>query len=237
MIFINENLDINLFNKYSKLSKKYNEINNNKILKNIKNNEGLTIKTLYYWLKMDNIEEFNKAITFNNSFFDSSLINNKDVAILYYNMNPNQFLFNTNMGWYVYNKNNILEEYGKKAPSILLNDIANKIHDWLNSLKNAISLSDENKKEKFNMISKAYLKTGMSNFTKGVAELLEHYYNVHNLDEKMDANKNVLAFDNLLYDLEIGRFRKIMTTDYIKKNTTFRILIYSLKNVRQSYYG
>ena len=148
MIIINEKLDINIFNKYSKLSKKYNEINNNKILKNIKHNEGLTIKTLYYWLKLDNIEEFNKAITFNNTFFDSSLINNKDVANLYYNMNPNQFLFNINMGWYVYNENNILIEYGKKAPSILLNDISNKIHDWLNSLKNAISLSDENKKEK-----------------------------------------------------------------------------------------
>jgi len=233
MIFINESLDINIFNKYSKLSKKYNEINNNKILKNIKHNEGLTIKTLYYWLKLDNIEEFNKAITFNNSFFDSSLINNKDVANLYYNMNPTQFIYNKNLGWHSYNEFNILIKYEKEHPPNLLNDIANKMHDWLNSLKNSISLSDENKKEKFNMISKAYLKIGMSSFIKGCIDFLKSLYNVENLDENIDANKNVLAFENLLYDLEIGQFRKIRTNDYIIKNTKYEINIKSNPKIRE----
>ena len=44
------------------------------------------MKTLYYWLKLDNFEEFKKIISFNNNFFDSSLVDNKDVANLYYNM-------------------------------------------------------------------------------------------------------------------------------------------------------
>jgi uncharacterized FAD-dependent dehydrogenase len=66
------------------------ESHNNKILKNIKPNNGLTIKTLYYWLKQDNNEEFKRLVQYNNNFFDSSLINNKDIAELYYNMNTNQ---------------------------------------------------------------------------------------------------------------------------------------------------
>jgi hypothetical protein len=92
MIFINEKLDINILNDFCKKSKKYNEVNNNKILKSIKPNKGLTSKTLYYWLKHDNINEFNKLVQYNNKFFDASLINNKDIAELYYNMNSNQFI-------------------------------------------------------------------------------------------------------------------------------------------------
>jgi hypothetical protein len=62
MIFINEKLDLNILNSFCKKSSKYNEVNNNKILKNIKPNNGLTSKTLYYWLKYDNIAEFNKLV-------------------------------------------------------------------------------------------------------------------------------------------------------------------------------
>ena len=132
-IFINEELDMNIFYEFSKKSSKYNEHNNNTILKNIKCKPGLTIKTLYYWLKQDNLEEFNKIIKSKSDFFDDSLINNKDIAQLYYNMNPDQFLFNNKLGWYVYNEFNILIEYGRDPPSILLNDVATKIHDWLNN--------------------------------------------------------------------------------------------------------
>ncbi len=57
--FINEKLDLNILNSFCKKSSEYNEVKNNKILKNIKPNNGLTIKTLYYWLKHDNINEFN----------------------------------------------------------------------------------------------------------------------------------------------------------------------------------
>ena len=233
MIFINEKLDINILNEYCKKSSKYNEMNNNKILKNIKPNNGLTIKTLYYWLKQDNNEEFKKLVQYNNNFFDSSLINNKDIAELYYNMNTNQFIYNKNLGWYAYNEYNILLEYGQNAPTLLLNDVASKIHDWLNSLKNSINLADEAKTEKFKMITKAYTKIGMSSFIKGCIDFLKNLYNVEKLDEKIDNNKNVVAFENLLYDLEMGKFRNIRREDYIIKNTKYSINIKSNPKIRE----
>ena len=148
-------------------------------------------------------------------------------------MNTNQFIYNKNLGWYAYNEYNILLEYGQNAPTLLLNDVATKIHEWLNSLKNSISLSDENKKEKFNMISKAYLKIGMSSFIKGVIDFLRNLYNVEKLDEKIDNNKNVVAFENLLYDLELGQFRKIRHDDFIIKNTKYSINIKSNPKMRE----
>jgi hypothetical protein len=56
------------------------------------------------------------------------------------------------LGWYAYNDNNILLEYGQNSPTLLLNDISSKIHEWLNNLKNSISLADEAKSEKFKMM-------------------------------------------------------------------------------------
>ena len=126
-------------------------------------------------MKHDNINEFNKLVQFNNKFFDASLINNKDIAELYYNMNPKQFIYNKDLGWYAYNDNNILLEYGQNSPTQLLNDIANKIHEWLNSLKNSINLADENKTEKIKIITKAYNKIGMSSFIKGTIDFLKIY--------------------------------------------------------------
>ena len=70
-IFINEKLDLNILNSFCRKSDKFNEINNNKILKSIKPNNGLTNKTLYYWLKSDNNEEFKKLVQYNNKFFDA----------------------------------------------------------------------------------------------------------------------------------------------------------------------
>ena len=233
MIFINEKLDLNILNSFCKKSNKYDEVKNNKILKGIKLNYGLSVKTLYYWLKHDNIVEFNKLVQFNNKFFDASLINNKDIAELYYNMNPNQFIYNKNLGWYAYNEYNILLEYGQNSPTLLLNDISSKIHEWLNNLKNSISLADEAKTEKFKMISKAYNKIGMSSFIKGTIDFLKNLYNVEKLEEKIDANKNIIAFENLLYDLEFGGFRKIRQSDYIIKNTNYSINIKSNSKIRE----
>ena len=58
---------------------------------------------------------------------------------------------------------------------------------------------------------------------KGTIEILKDLYNVEKLEAKLDNNKNVIAFENLLYDLEIGKFRKINQLDYIIKNTKYSI--------------
>jgi len=154
MIFKNCNLDMSLFYEYSERSDKYNKVENDKILKNIQQKEGLTISTLYYWLKQDNLKVFKTLMSKNNDYFDSKVINNKDLAELYYNMNPEQYIYNKNFGWFVYNQYNVLESFKNDAPTSLLNDISNKLQDWLNTLKDSISLSDEKAQDKFKEIKK-----------------------------------------------------------------------------------
>jgi hypothetical protein len=95
------------------------------------------------------------------------------------------------------------------------------------------------KSEKFKMINKAYSKIGMSSFIKGCIDFLKNLYNVEKLDEKIDSNKNLLAFENLLYDLEIGNFRKIRHKIILLKilNIVFKLnLILQLEKELINYY-
>ena len=39
-------------------------------------------------------------------------------------------------------------------------------------------------------------------------------YYVKDLQNKIDNDKNIIAFNYILYDLEIGKFRKIKTEDF-----------------------
>jgi DNA polymerase elongation subunit (family B) len=198
-------------------------------------------------LKQDNINEFNKLVQFNNKFFDASLINNKDIAELYYNMNPKQFIYNKNLGWYAYNDNNILLEYGQNSPTQLLNDISNKIHEWLNSLKNSINLTDEAKTEKFKMITKAYNKIGMSSFIKGTIDFLKHLYNIEKLEEKlkfieltiMISHICNIPYESIYYNtvMNEGAILKYLKREGIvspNKPTTHNPI---LKNIKESYAG
>ena len=188
MIFLNEKLDLEIYHEYSQHSKKYNKKNNYSILKNIISKSGLTIATLYYWLKIDNPSEFKNLMSENTAFFDDRIINNKDLAELYYNMNPNQYVYSKDFGWYAYNNNNVLKHFKKEAPPSLLYDISNRLHEWIDTLKNSISLSDEKSFIKFKTLKTAYKTVGSSSFIKGIIDYLKNMYYVDDLNNKIDNN-------------------------------------------------
>jgi phage/plasmid-associated DNA primase len=222
MVFVNDNLNKKLFESHSKKSIKYNKNKNEQILKGISPKQGLSIASLYYWLKQDNSDVFKKLVANNKYFFNDKIINNKDIANLYYNMNPNQFLYNKDFGWYTYNKYNVLD-HCKDTPTALLNDISNRMHGWLEELKNSIKLDDKTYKNKMEMLHNAYKKLGSSTFIKGVIDFLKNLYSVDRIMDKLDSNKNIIAFDNCLYDLELGKFRSIRPNDYISMTTKYSI--------------
>jgi len=69
-VFVNEDLDLEIFHEYSKKAceasnQTFNRLNNEKILKSHKKDKGLKLSSLYYWLKEDNETAFNELM--NNS--------------------------------------------------------------------------------------------------------------------------------------------------------------------------
>jgi P4 family phage/plasmid primase-like protien len=232
-IFVNENYDLELFDNYSSSCSNYNKNNNKSILQNIKQkSDGYTKASLYYWLKEDNPEYFEELIVRKNDIYKlAENLTQNDLAKFYYNLEPYKYCRSDKSGWYEYNKFNILESYGVKFPISLLNDMSDKIQDLFIKERNKYrpplkehceDWEDSNKKYKktMKMFDTAYRNIGCSKFTKGCMDYLTNLYTVKNLDDKLDNNNNLLAFnDGYLYDMEIGDFRKIKTSDYITKTT------------------
>lgn len=229
MIFVNENFSKRDFNYYSKLhDENYNEDNNERILKNITVKQGYTISTLYFWLKEDNYKIFLEMQDDRQDVWEKfeDIKNHSDLAKLYYNIKPNKYIKSEKMGWYEYDKNNILVYKGSDFPTSLLNDITKQLQTILIEQRNLTLPKDKNDKDynnKMRIFKNAYNKLGTSNFIKGVMEYLKDYYTVDDIDNLIDGNHNLFSFKNLVYDNTIKDFREIKPNDYISKNTGYNI--------------
>lgn len=257
-IFINENLPLNIFHEYSKKSHKYDEQKNNDILKSVKPiDNGLTIKTLYYYLQRDNNKVFLELQKKKHNILElaRNLSCQIKFAEFYYDLEPNKYKKSNLTGWYEYNKNNILISRGTKYPKSLLNDFSSKMqhifHDCLKNLKipNRDDFKNEGdyivKKTLYEEAIKTYTKalsiSGHSTFCEGCIKFLEHLYTDDTLDDKLDSNNNLIAFDDKVYDIKINGFRNIEPTDYItltcKRNAPINKYLDKQKYIKQLLYN
>jgi len=220
---------------------------------------GLTLRSFYLWCKEDNEILYNKLVTkysnkmrqsHDNIIIDINLweiledMNHSDMAKLYYKLNPKKYVYSTNLGWYEYNNYNILVPFFKIIPPSLLSDATNKLQDFIiqerNKLKPPNKISDirieeYEKQMKYydncmKLAKKGYVNVGNSSYVKNIIDYLSNLYNVDRLETLLDTNVNLLAFDNILFDYEIGQFRNIEPTDYITKTTKYKAPEKSVKD-------
>lgn len=217
MIFINENYDLEIFNKYSKKSAKYDEAGNKKIISSLKKNEnGYRKSTLYYFLKEDSPSVFNELMQKNNEIWETMKnLDHENVASLFYNKYSKKYIYK-NKSWYIKNEYNIFKCYDDKAvsTSILSVDVCEFIKNLIKEL-----LETTKNKNLIEVLNKGYKKVGYTSFLKGVCDILIKYYN--NQDIKFNNNNDLLAFDNGLFDVTTGLFRDIEPEDYITITTKY----------------
>lgn len=233
MIFVNEKLDFDIFEEYSKKSSKFNKDSNSKIISGLRKNiNGYSINTLFLWLKEDDFETF-QEVNKNRVDFWGLLknINQNDLAKFYYNLMPNKYVRCNKDGWFEYNNNNILNNTGDVPPS-LLNNISNILQDTILEQRNFLKPNENFYKDKMRLINSSFKMVGNSKFICGVIDYLKNYYTIDDLYKKIDNNKDVIAFKNCLFDLSIGTFRDIKPNDFISKNTGYNINKKSNQNIR-----
>jgi putative DNA primase/helicase len=141
-------------------------------------------------------------------------------------MNSNKYILNPKLGWLEYDNNNILIMRGDKPPSSMLNDITNTLQELLTEQRNLTfptSTNDIDYKNKMKIFSNAYNKVGTSSYIKGIIDYLNHLYTNDRIDELIDSNKDLVAFNNMLYDNKIKDFRLIKPSDYISKTCRYDI--------------
>jgi len=212
-IVINENLNIDIFKYFSMKSNKYNEVENNKLLKNVSVKNGYTLSTLYYWLKEDNINLFIELCKTRNDFWDMQL-DNYSVAKLYYNLHQEEYIYNLRYGWFEYNDNNILIVRGKYTPPALYNNFSKSMQQYATEQRNLVTNSDEKFYKKQDFFTKFHKLVGSTAFIDSTVKQLMGLYSIDDIDKKLN-NKNILSFNNILYDYSTNEYRLIEKTDYI----------------------
>lgn len=226
-IWKNEGWDYKIFDEFSKLygGDKYHEGNNKRIWEGIQKKSGLTQATLWEWLKHVDREKFND-LQFKRSDFYLMIennINNLDLAILYYNIQPNKYAYSKVSKWWEYRPSNILVNTGDEKPTSLINNIGFTLREYFNEQRKLLNPDEKEFKEKNECIMKIYSKLGQSSFCKGVIDFLPDLYYNDKIEEMIDRNTNIIAFNNMLYDLEKNEFRNIKPDDYICRTCGYDI--------------
>ena len=238
-VFINEGFDLELFKTYSqKHYKNYDESKNESIFSSSIKQDGFKIGTLYHYLKQDNLQVFNDLQKTRTDFWKifKELKSHSDPAYIYYSINPNKYIRSDITGWYEYNSSNILISYGKDIPCSMLNDITKTLQTLLIEQRNFIIPSNK-QDDKYNEMMKsfknAYDKCGTATYIEGIIKYLKKLYTIDDIDDLINSNVNLLAFNNMLYDNTIKDFRPIKPNDYISKTTKYNISTKSNPEMRK----
>jgi len=141
-----------------------------------------------------------------------------DFAKMYKDLIPNRYIVSKNKDWYEYNQYNVLINQNG-IPSSLPNNITDVLQKHIIDNRNKVLPDDKQYDNVMRLAKKAYQNLGNCSYVKGIIQFLENMYLNSDLDDLIDANINVLAFNNKLYDIKIKGFRLIEPKDYITKTT------------------
>jgi P4 family phage/plasmid primase-like protien len=242
LICYNERLGLDVWEMMSKKSKGYEAGACAKKWATFGKEKGrkLTQATWWKWLKQHKADKYAELMEDRKDFWNLiELINHKDIAKYFWNIHPDAYVWNETLGWFSLLPSNVWKACeNKSAPSGLKRHLADTLQDLAMETKKAevrrysklqTGTMDEEKqkalmkqhKENINKIQNAYKQFGSSDFCNGVIAFLPSFYDDAELEEKMDMNRNVFAFNDGLFDLTSNQFRTILPSDYVSTTTGY----------------
>lgn len=181
---------------------------------------GLTIASLFYWLKQDNYDVFVKLQGTKESIQVKIMAaTNASIAEAFYEMNPLRYIFSRADGWFVLQPNNTWIGTGSKdilsIPNIL-NTIRKECYDVVASMLSGMNRAgDETESTKYRALGDAVKRLSSASFLKATTEFLPGLYHVEGVEKKFNAQRELFAFENCVLDMKRGEFRGIVPDDYI----------------------
>lgn len=246
--FLLKNLDLTkdqkeeLFIKYSSTSNKFNKSKDLDFFNNIsKRDDGLTFKTLEYWFKCDNHEEYIKwnieirasLNNDNNNFFEYPFgleFLSGEISDYFKSVYETRFVYCDNKLYYF---NNVYWETDDKNNSYLSNFIDEQFYEHCSRIQmtNEIKLnklivknSNDDRIIKLKEINNEYCKKFKSNFRKIIfrKSLIQDIINkITNNKQEFNKQPNLFSFKNKLYDLKQRKFIKPEPSYFISMNTDY----------------
>jgi P4 family phage/plasmid primase-like protien len=233
VIWCLRNIDTRLFSEALEFSKKdmskYDYNSCKKIWDNSEEtSNGFNIPSLRNWAKEDNLKEYQKLIdeSVNLLIQEAESGTHYDIAKLMYKLYRHVYrCSDIKHGiWYEYNsrKHGWVEVDAGYTLNILLSEdlckrFANlNAYYWSKSTSNGLNgFEADALQKKADKISKLIKELKKNNFKAQVLAQCANLFYEKDFEEKLDSNRDLIRFDNGVYDLKTGMFRKGSPDDYL----------------------
>ena len=206
-------------------------------------NENKGIGSIIYWAKLDNPEKYNNWLKKQEDAYITKGIsgNSADVAEVIFQIKRNNYKCASikNSTWYEF-KNNIWKEIdsGVTIINYMNDELSDKFqekcnffnNDLLNKLTKGDIKKDEDEynklQDKVNAANKVANQLLDFPFKEKVMKELKNKFYDENFYKKLDENKDLIGFNNGVYDLKILKFRPGLPEDYISLSTNIDYIEY-----------
>jgi phage/plasmid-associated DNA primase len=213
-----------LFHEWSKQSRtKYSEEEVNSKWEYCRDRNPFGFQTLLKFCRIENPEATSKLqeeFRKNKRSEEFKLVNEfTHTNCAKYFHHSHQFNYLYNRGWYELNNYGVWVEVDEKKPYQLRDEmfeyINNKLIEYNVEVAKDKNLNEDARKKLHTLICNAKKILGNKNHKDSIIEELEGKYLDRKLPEKLNANRNLFAFNDCVVDLTTGIRRRIEPSDYI----------------------
>lgn len=224
------NIDKSLLDLWKDFSKnclsKYNANECHKLWNKMKNN-GFTIRSLHRWTKNDNYSKYQEYIDriYNDKLHSSLTARTYDVAKAFITKYPDCYVYSPGCkSWYEFKEHRwhrIDKAYTihSKIAEGFCNDLSKKAIEYHQKAINASGIEKEDFQKKASQYNELIGKLLNISYRNNIINELEHLYSDPLFREKLNENKDLLGFEDGVYDLAKKEFREGRPEDYITFST------------------
>jgi P4 family phage/plasmid primase-like protien len=221
------NIDPGLIDEFIEFSRKcHNKFNENECRKfwNTIKLGGYTIASLHYWAKHDSPEEYNNILmeSINKAVENAETGNHDDLAKVLFEMYKYEYrcVSKTKNKWYAfYNNRWHYVDQAYTLANIISDELAvmfgKRAISYFNRASFGLGGDRDNSTKKGTDLMKIVEKLKTESFKNSVISSAANRFIDDKFEEKLDSNPNLIGFENGVYDLEAGIFRKGVPEDYV----------------------
>lgn len=228
------NIDESLLDTFIEFSKKCPEKYKDGCCEDVwekAHSDGLKIGTLHHWASIDNKERYEEIMSerINKSLLLAAESHaHDDIAKIIFELYGHMFKcvsIKKNI-WYGYQNHRwILLDCASELAKIISDDLTTELTKlicayYTNASKNE-SFEKDTMFRKSDLINKLIIKLKNDTYRKAVINCCAHRFLDRKFEEKIDDNRDIIGFENGVYDLKQGYFRDGLPEDYISMSVKY----------------
>lgn len=198
-----------------------------------------TIASLHHWAKKDNPVKYCEYMTANIKAIlnEAESGTHYDIALVVQELYKHSYVCsNIKKGhWYEFQRHRWVKIDGAftlsvKISSELTREFSTLVGHLYTKSAKEVKQEADNTRKRADTIQKVIKNLKGNGFKEAVIRECANLFFVKDFDEKLDANKDLIGFENGIYDLSKGKFRAGLPDDYITFSTGYDYKEYSMSH-------